>query len=317
MKIKMKILIFFIALFVFVENAFCEDWLDINSPEAQKIYRQLKKEQAAAKKVKPTDKEKFEILKKERAKADEEKRRALINAQKEKDDAVAETTEGAEGEDRLLVDRVEYERPGDPFYSDSAGSTIRKETASAPIPPVNKKEIGKSVATPPSSNINEKTTVAGKKPFVGVPGISTEQKVYLLKKEVDKLRNEVSGLKNRTGILEDRFDLSSNGKIKAELIFFKFGSSELTNEGRVFLDEIAKRAIANLITNIKISGHASPGGSRTKNIEIAKNRALSIHEYLSGVGVKSLIVSSEETSRFGDGKNGSIIWEVVESASTQ
>lgn len=121
--------------------------------------------------------------------------------------------------------------------------------------------------------------------------------------------NEIYKLKDRVGVLEDRFDLSPSGNIKEKLVMFKSGSStELTPEGIQFIKDLIEWSKKGLVENINMNGNASTKGSEGTNLKISEDRAKTVQKILKDNGVDSNINFNGETDRYGHNTNAAITW---------
>ena len=114
--------------------------------------------------------------------------------------------------------------------------------------------------------------------------------------------------RNRIGLLEERFNLSVSGKIQAEIILFKPGSSELSADGEKFLKNLAVEYTGGKVENIVIKGHASVTKGKIDNKILAKKRAESAYSYLKARCVPAKIIPVGETDEYGINTNAMITW---------
>ena len=114
--------------------------------------------------------------------------------------------------------------------------------------------------------------------------------------------------RNRIGLLEERFNLSTSGKIQAEIILFKPDSSKLSVDGEKFLKNLAIEYTGGKVENIVIKGHASVTKGKIDNKILAKKRAESAYSYLKARCVPAKIIPVGETDEYGINTNAMITW---------
>ena len=114
--------------------------------------------------------------------------------------------------------------------------------------------------------------------------------------------------RNRIGLLEERFNLSTSGKIQAEIILFKPDSSKLSVDGEKFLKNLAIEYTGGKVENIVIKGHASVTKGKIDNKILAKKRAESTYSYLKARCVPAKIIPVGETDEYGINTNAMITW---------
>jgi OOP family OmpA-OmpF porin len=68
-------------------------------------------------------------------------------------------------------------------------------------------------------------------------------------------------------------------------INFQFGSSELTAEDKVYLNEIVALMMTNSLINIRVNGHADNVGAEEANTALSSDRAKAIHDYIRSNGI--------------------------------
>ena len=83
-------------------------------------------------------------------------------------------------------------------------------------------------------------------------------------------------------------------------VFFAFGKSTLTADGKKALDTLAADIIAKgkAVSNVRVAGYADRIGSATANEKLSKKRADAVRKYLVSKGVINAQVV--ETRWFGD-----------------
>ncbi len=112
--------------------------------------------------------------------------------------------------------------------------------------------------------------------------------------------------RNRIGLLEDRFDLSPSGNIKAKLVLFRPGSAELSPDGEKTFNELIEIGAE----NVRIAAHASVVKGKIDNQVLSQQRAETVNAYLLKGGIKPEdITVVGETDRYGENKNISVTWE--------
>jgi outer membrane protein OmpA-like peptidoglycan-associated protein len=79
-----------------------------------------------------------------------------------------------------------------------------------------------------------------------------------------------------------------------ENVKFKTGSSQLDPESHSILNQVALTMRANKsIKRVRVEGHTDETGTRERNIQLSKERAAVVREYLIGRGVKPERLTSE------------------------
>jgi OOP family OmpA-OmpF porin len=68
-------------------------------------------------------------------------------------------------------------------------------------------------------------------------------------------------------------------------VSFKFGSSELTDEDKVYLDEMVILMETNELISIRINGHTDNVGGEEFNMNLSHERAKAIHDYIKSKGI--------------------------------
>jgi OOP family OmpA-OmpF porin len=68
-------------------------------------------------------------------------------------------------------------------------------------------------------------------------------------------------------------------------VSFKFGSSELTAQDKVYLDEMVILMETNKLVNIRVNGHTDNVGGEEFNMNLSRDRAKSVHDYLKSRGI--------------------------------
>lgn len=76
-------------------------------------------------------------------------------------------------------------------------------------------------------------------------------------------------------------------------VSFKFGSHELTAQDKVYLDEMVILMETNEMINIKVNGHTDNIGSEEANMNLSRERAKAVHDYLNSKGIDSSRLSYE------------------------
>jgi len=70
-------------------------------------------------------------------------------------------------------------------------------------------------------------------------------------------------------------------------VSFKTGSSELTAQDKVYLDEMVLLMKTNELMNIRVNGHTDNVGGDEYNMNLSRNRAKSVHDYLISKGINA------------------------------
>ncbi len=94
--------------------------------------------------------------------------------------------------------------------------------------------------------------------------------------------------KSRDGLLNDSFDVDqTTGKIdfKAEVVYFKFNQSTLTEAGKQQLESLANFMIEHSDLTLNIEGHCDERGSEEYNLALGKRRSESVKRYLISLKV--------------------------------
>jgi len=131
-----------------------------------------------------------------------------------------------------------------------------------------------------------------------------------LERRVKRLAKEVGKQKNRLANLEDRFDASSVGNVKAKMIYFRPGSDKLLPAGEKYFDTLAEKALQHKVRNIIITGHASKAKKKgLNNLTLSEKRALSAQAYLRAKGIEALAIGKGETSRYTVNTNITVTYE--------
>jgi outer membrane protein OmpA-like peptidoglycan-associated protein len=79
--------------------------------------------------------------------------------------------------------------------------------------------------------------------------------------------------------------IKSGEKIALRNIFFKTDNYTLENKSQAELKRLAGFLTENPGIRIEISGHTDNSGSPAHNLELSKNRAKSVYDYLIGLGI--------------------------------
>lgn len=92
----------------------------------------------------------------------------------------------------------------------------------------------------------------------------------------------VDPLKNATGLLASK------------VIYFKYDSSEVLDNGQAIIDAHAANLIKNPRLSVTLEGHADERGSREYNLALGENRAKAVQQLmqLKGVSAKQIEVVS-------------------------
>lgn len=187
------------------------------------------------------------------------------------------------------------------FYANQKTSTVTPTPVAEPVP------IRAKVKNPvvkPESVVTPTTTKILKQPQSNP---ATSQKLEV---QVKRLAREVSRNKNRLANLEDRFDASSVGNVKAKLIYFKPGSAKLLSAGKKYFDTLAEKALQGKVRNIVITGHSNTVRKKgVNNLTLSEKRALSAQAYLKAKGIEALAIGKGETSRYTVNTNITVTYE--------
>ena len=70
-------------------------------------------------------------------------------------------------------------------------------------------------------------------------------------------------------------------------VSFKTGSSELTAQDKVYLDEMVLLMKTNELMNIRVNGHTDNVGKEELNRNLSRDRAKSVHDYLISKGINA------------------------------
>ncbi len=87
--------------------------------------------------------------------------------------------------------------------------------------------------------------------------------------------------------------IEKNEAIRLNNIFFEFGKATLKEESYPELKRLIKLLTDNPTINIEIDGHTDNVGSDADNLELSKNRAASVVEYLTQNGIKANRLASQ------------------------
>jgi outer membrane protein OmpA-like peptidoglycan-associated protein len=72
-----------------------------------------------------------------------------------------------------------------------------------------------------------------------------------------------------------------------EGVTFATGKSELTDESRAILTNVAQSLVANPDVRVEIAGHTDNTGSRATNLRLSQARAQAVQDFLEANGVSS------------------------------
>jgi len=72
-----------------------------------------------------------------------------------------------------------------------------------------------------------------------------------------------------------------------EQVNFKFGSAELLPEDKVYLDQIVILMKTNELINVRVNGHTDNVGGSEYNMNLSRDRAKSVQDYLKSKGVST------------------------------
>jgi outer membrane protein OmpA-like peptidoglycan-associated protein len=120
-----------------------------------------------------------------------------------------------------------------------------------------------------------------------------------LERRVTRLESRVNRTQDSVALLEDRFNRSPSGNIKADKILFKSGSAELVNSGKKYFDILAEKYKTGNVQDIIIKGYASKARKKgLDNLSLSEQRALAAQTYLKAKGVNAEAVGIGETDRY-------------------
>ena len=108
----------------------------------------------------------------------------------------------------------------------------------------------------------------------------------------------VDPLKNATGLLAKK------------IIYFKFDSSEILDDGLAIVDAHAANLIKNPKLSVTLEGHADERGSREYNLALGESRAKAVQQLMQiqGVSVKQVEVVSFGEERSADMGHEEAAW---------
>src|SRR5687768_6369116 len=92
-------------------------------------------------------------------------------------------------------------------------------------------------------------------------------------------------------------DKTGRVDFKAEVVYFEFDDSTLTNEGMLQLEALAKYMKSNPTSKLSIEGHCDNRGSVEYNLALGQRRSDSVKKYLSSIGVEDARL---QTVSFGE-----------------
>ena len=122
----------------------------------------------------------------------------------------------------------------------------------------------------------------------------------------DMLAFYISNVKVATGKPDTRHKLIEEGKFTTTGILFDNGSAVIKPESAGVLKEIATTLSENAGVRIKVIGHTSSDGDDAANMELSKQRAAAVKEYLQkehGIDVSRMETEGKgETKPVGDNK---------------
>jgi len=92
----------------------------------------------------------------------------------------------------------------------------------------------------------------------------------------------------------NKFTVDDLGKVKfeAEIVYFKFDDSSLTDEGRSRLSAMAEFLSANPAKVLQVRGHCDERGSTEYNLALGQIRSQSVRTYLLNLGLDQKRISA-------------------------
>ncbi len=134
-------------------------------------------------------------------------------------------------------------------------------------------------------------------------GHSMDKQKNELEKELDKLRQEMDAKDSAIMVKEitDNNNLKAIKVVLGDAILFKTGSSTLSPQADAALSRIAYNLNQNPGTHITVIGYTDNTGGYELNMELSKQRANSVRNYLISQGVAADRITAE-----GDGWNNPI-----------
>lgn len=183
-----------------------------------------------------------------------------------------------------------------------------QEAKPEPVVLVYGKVFDKKTGQPIKANINYELLPSGKN--VGTAVTSPDDKVYKIVLPYGENYGFMASADNYYSITEnlDLNDLTAYKEVEVNLylapiekneairlnnIFFEFGKSTLKEESYPELNRLIKLLTDNPSINIEVDGHTDNVGSDTDNLELSKNRAASVVEYLAKNGVSGGRLTSQ------------------------
>jgi len=109
-------------------------------------------------------------------------------------------------------------------------------------------------------------------PVVLLPEPVVEEKVCFTLDEVKEL-------------IRLKQDIHGKKICAVKLVNFKLGSSELTAQDKVYLDEMVILMRTNELIKIRVNGHTDNIGSEELNTKLSRDRAKAVHDYLKSKGI--------------------------------
>ncbi len=100
---------------------------------------------------------------------------------------------------------------------------------------------------------------------------------------------------------KSQFTVDEKGRVdfKAEVVYFEYDDSTLTNEGMAQLEALAKYMKVNPKSKLSIEGHCDDRGSVEYNLALGQRRSDAVKKYLATVGIED---SRLATVSFGEEK---------------
>jgi OOP family OmpA-OmpF porin len=100
--------------------------------------------------------------------------------------------------------------------------------------------------------------------------------------EPEKLCYTIDEIKD---LIRTRQNIHGKRICAVKQVSFKFGSSELTAQDKVYLDEMVILMETNELINIRVNGHTDNVGGEEFNMNLSRDRAKSVHDYLKSRGI--------------------------------
>ncbi len=117
--------------------------------------------------------------------------------------------------------------------------------------------------------------------------------------EEKKVEDVVSATKAEDD--KSQFTVDEKGKVdfRAEVVYFEYDDSTLTNEGMAQLEALAKYMKVNPKAKLSIEGHCDNRGSVEYNLALGQRRSDAVKKFLATVGIEEARLA---TVSFGEEK---------------